>query len=218
MSAIDAKSLAYLAMFPLPDVVLFPGTVLPLHIFEPRYREMARDVLAGDRFLAIARLQPGYEADYEGRPAVFETAGIGVIVADDELDDGRFNLIVQGIGRVAIEEEHPPEQSYRRVRARWLGDAVTSRPELVIGMHGQVLSVCKRLAEVMGEPGDQLQELAHAATEPSACADVLAAAILTNADDRQAMLEALDPADRLDTVLERVSLLLAKLAPETGLN
>ena len=85
---------ARLPLFPLPNVVLFPHALLPLHIFEDRYRAMMRDILAGERFLAmglIAEREPDDE-----RPAVAPIAGVGEVVMAHELPDGRFNLVVRG--------------------------------------------------------------------------------------------------------------------------
>ena len=89
-------------VFPLPNVVLFPGVVCPLHVFEPRYREMVTDVLAGERLIALALLRPGWEAEYEGAPAVHEVACVGRVAAAEPLRDGRFNILVQGEERVRI--------------------------------------------------------------------------------------------------------------------
>ena len=58
-------------IFPLPNAVLFPNVFLPLHIFEPRYREMVADALQGDRIIGMVLLRPGWEADYDGRPAIY---------------------------------------------------------------------------------------------------------------------------------------------------
>ena len=93
---IDERVLARLAIFPLPDVVLFPGTVLPLHVFEPRYVDMTRDVVAGTRHFAIARLRPGYQADYLGRPPIYPVAGLGEVIACQELPGDRFAIAVRG--------------------------------------------------------------------------------------------------------------------------
>ncbi|HEY8944483.1 MAG TPA: LON peptidase substrate-binding domain-containing protein, partial [Polyangiaceae bacterium] len=82
-----------LAVFPLPNTVLLPGALLPLHIFEPRYREMTRDVLAARRRLAITRLRPGFEELYQGRPPLFETCGVGAIVEDSRHADGRYDIV-----------------------------------------------------------------------------------------------------------------------------
>src|SRR6185436_5117887 len=109
-------------IFPLPDVALFPHAILPLHVFEPRYREMVRDCLAGDRKMAVAALAPGYEADYHGRPAVRPVCGLGEVVAHDGLPDGRSNILLRGTSRVRIIEELPPDRSYRLVRCQRLPD------------------------------------------------------------------------------------------------
>jgi Lon protease-like protein len=78
-----------LPIFPLPNVVFFPHTLLPLHIFEPRYRKMLADCLAGERRLAVVLLRPGWEADYYGRPAVHSVAGAGEIIQSEMLPNGR---------------------------------------------------------------------------------------------------------------------------------
>jgi Lon protease-like protein len=96
-----------LPLFPLPNVVLFPGIPLPLHIFEPRYRQMVADALAGDRRLGMVLLQPGWEADYAGRPPIFPIGCSGVIVHASKLDDGRYNIVLNGVVRVrVIQEDH----------------------------------------------------------------------------------------------------------------
>jgi Lon protease-like protein len=69
-------------IFPLPNVVLFPSVFLPLHIFEPRYRAMVRDALGGDRIIGMALLRPGWDAHYEGSPAVYEVGCAGLITAE----------------------------------------------------------------------------------------------------------------------------------------
>jgi len=99
-----------LPLFPLPNVVLFPGAMLPLHVFEPRYRAMVSDALEGDRRIGIVLLKPGWDADYDGRPPIFPIGCSGVIVHDARLADGRFNIILRGIERVRIlcEDESRP--------------------------------------------------------------------------------------------------------------
>ena len=74
-----------LKVFPLPSVVLFPHTVLPLHIFEPRYRDLVRDALASDKVMALAQLEPGYEGSYAGRPRMRPMVCAGVIAWHEEL-------------------------------------------------------------------------------------------------------------------------------------
>ncbi len=100
-------------VFPLPTVVLFPNVFLPLHIFEPRYREMVADALAGDRLMGIALLQPGWESDYEGRPPMYPIGCAGLITHADRLDDGRYNIILRGLEKFRIAGEEV-DRSYRR--------------------------------------------------------------------------------------------------------
>src|SRR3954467_2445985 len=94
-----------LPLFPLPNVVLFPGVFLPLHIFEPRYREMVADALAADRLIGMALLRDGWESDYEGHPPVFSVGCSGLITHCEKLQDGRFNLILRGLDRFRIVDE-----------------------------------------------------------------------------------------------------------------
>ena len=96
---------ATLPLFPLPNVVLFPGVYLPLHIFEPRYREMTADALAGDRLIGMALLKPGYEANYDGRPPVYPIGCAGLITHAAKLPDGRFNIVLQGVERFRLQAE-----------------------------------------------------------------------------------------------------------------
>ena len=102
-----------LPLFPLPNVVLFPNVFLPLHIFEPRYREMVGDALAGDRMIGMVLLKPGWESDYEGRPPVYPIGCSGVITHAERLQDGRYNIVLRGVERFRIVEEDR-SRSYRR--------------------------------------------------------------------------------------------------------
>lgn len=101
-------------LFPLPDVVLYPHVVQPLHIFEERYREMTADALAGDRLIALAMLSPGWEPDYPSRPAVEPIACLGKIITQHQFEDGRYNLLLLGLRRVRIIHEISPPRAYRQ--------------------------------------------------------------------------------------------------------
>jgi Lon protease-like protein len=100
-------------LFPLPNVVLFPGAVLPLHIFEERYKVMTRDALRGDKIVAMALLKPGWEKNYYSRPAIEPVICVGRIAAAEELADGKFNFLLQGTQRARIVREPKREQPYR---------------------------------------------------------------------------------------------------------
>jgi Lon protease-like protein len=94
-----------LPLFPLPNIVLFPGVYLPLHIFEPRYRAMTRHALEGDRMIGMVLLKPGWDEDYDGTPPVFEVGCAGLITHVETLADGRYNLVLQGVDRFRLDSE-----------------------------------------------------------------------------------------------------------------
>ena len=102
-------------IFPLPNVVLFPNVFLPLHIFEPRYREMTAEALDGDRIIGMVLLRPGYEADYEGRPPIYAVGCAGVVTHSEPLADGRYNIVLRGIEKFRVTEEDR-SRSYRIAR------------------------------------------------------------------------------------------------------
>jgi uncharacterized protein len=102
-----------LPLFPLPNVVLFPNVFQPLHIFEPRYRDMVSDALAGDRLIGMVLLRPGWEQEYEKQPPVYPVGCSGLITHVERLADGCFNIVLRGVERFRIlEEDH--ERRYRR--------------------------------------------------------------------------------------------------------
>lgn len=106
-----------LPVFPLPNVVFFPKTYLPLHIFEPRYRQMVADAARGHRCIAMALLKEGWEEDYYGNPAIYPTLCVGRIMSAQPLSDGRSNILLQGLDRCDIQEEHF-EKPYREATIR----------------------------------------------------------------------------------------------------
>ena len=112
---------ATIPIFPLPNVVLFPNVFLPLHIFEPRYRQMVDDALNGDRIIGMVLLRPGWERDYEGRPPVYPIGCAGVVTHADRLSDGRFNIVLRGVERFRVIEEDS-SRSYRRAIIEPLGE------------------------------------------------------------------------------------------------
>jgi len=94
-----------LPLFPLPNIVFFPQTRLPLHVFEPRYRQMVKDVLETDSRFGIVLLRPGWEAEYFGAPPVFTYGTLGTIEQAVALEDGRYNIVVRGDVRFRIVDE-----------------------------------------------------------------------------------------------------------------
>jgi Lon protease-like protein len=124
-----------LPLFPLPNVVLFPNVFLPLHVFEPRYREMVADAIAGDRMIGVVLLRPGWQPVYEGRPAVYPIGCSGVITHFEKLTDGRYNIVLRGLDRFRIvEEDHV--RSYRRASIETLHESeLTTADRDVLRLH-----------------------------------------------------------------------------------
>jgi uncharacterized protein len=195
-------------MFPLPDITFFPHTLLPLHIFEARYRALITDVLARDRRLCIAQLQPGYEAAYAGKPAVRAVAGAGEIVKWERLPTGRYNILVKGDTRVRIETEHPTDTLYRVVVGRRLAD-VAPRGD-VTEARERIRTSCRRLLALLNRPLDLLDGVLGD-DQPGVVTDRVAAAVIPEAAMRQRLLETLDIGDRLTLLGDALAALLDEL-------
>ena len=109
-------------LFPLPNLVLFPHVLLPLHIFEPRYRELLEDALQGDRLIAMSVLRPGFESQYEGRPPVYPVACLGRVATFQLLDNGKYNVLLVGLRRVGLVRELAPDRQFREAEVELLED------------------------------------------------------------------------------------------------
>ena len=92
-------------IFPLPTVVFFPKTYLPLHIFEPRYREMIQEASTQGQCIGMALLKDGWEDHYEEAPPIYTTGCIGRIISSHKLSDGRYNIVLQGLHRCTYHEQ-----------------------------------------------------------------------------------------------------------------
>jgi len=112
-------------VFPLPNVVLFPNVFLPLHIFEPRYKEMVRDALDGDRIIGMALLRPGWESNYDGRPPVYPVGCAGLITQSETLADGRYDIVLQGLAKFRIVGEDAT-RSYRLANIEGILESTSS--------------------------------------------------------------------------------------------
>jgi Lon protease-like protein len=208
MSSVDVP------LFPLPNAQLFPHALLPLHVFEPRYRELVRDCMAGDRMMAVALLEPGYEAAYEGRPPVRPVCGVGRIIAHEPLPDGRSNILLRGEYRARILDERAPDRAYRIGRLATLADVVPASG--AEGTQATLLALSDQLSLRLPSGGETLRNLSRSVTGPGALADVLAAALVTDPEERQRMLETLDVIERAHLIIDHVGLLLARLADHQG--
>jgi uncharacterized protein len=202
----------FLPIFPLPDLTFFPHTLLPLHIFEARYRAMVTDCLARDKRMAIVGLRPGYEASYEGKPAVYDIAGMGRIVQCERLATGRFNLVVKGEHRVRIERELPADTLYRMVAATPLAELGEDGPA-VATLVARVTGRCLGILRAVNRPTDQL-ETSFAKATPGTLCDQIASAVVPDVAVRQALLEELDIERRLERLAGTLDDLYTQLTGE----
>jgi Lon protease-like protein len=196
-----------LAVFPLPQCVLFPGTVLPLHIFEPRYRKMATDVLATSRQLSVAFVADPRRVDERGHPQLALTSGIGEVVRHQERSDGRHNIVLLGRARVQL-EELPFRPPYRRARATVLGSDGARVPDSDIAA---LVSIATRFAGRVRSHG-RLDFNLPPTYEPGLLADACASALVIEASERQHVLETLDVAKRVRLASELLAVQEALLA------
>jgi uncharacterized protein len=198
---------ASLPIFPLPNTVLLPGSVLPLHVFEPRYRALVDVCLRDGMTMGIATLKPGYEPSYAGNPDIWPIIGVGQIVGHQPFPDGRSNIVLQYVGRARVREELPSEHPFRLVHAEvledeagGLGPSLTSLRQLVLqlgGLFPAAGSEAARLADLSG------MELA----------DELARRLLEGPDEQRAYLAADRLADRVSQVHQRLAAFLGPLPP-----
>jgi Lon protease-like protein len=203
-----ASGTTVVPIFPLPDVTFFPHTLLPLHVFEARYRAMVMDALARDRRLCVVKLQPGYEANYGGKPAVHPVGGVGEIVSWERLANGRYNILLRGDDRVRIDRELPTDTLYRLVGATVLHDNPPKGD--VAATLTRIRTSCAALLSALERPRDLL-DTALAEGQPSGVvADRIAAAVIPDPTLRQELLELLD----VDARAERVATALETLVRE----
>jgi Lon protease-like protein len=211
---LEEQDFAELSIFPLPNVTLFPGALLPLHVFEPRYRELLRDALSRRSVIAIARLKPGFEQDYEGRPSVFDVCGVGAVESCSEREDGRFDIALRGLARARILEELPPLRVFRQVRAERVREPAADGA-LVAAWQLKLGSLWERLAPHLPQQVRDLNALTRGADDPSAYSDRLAAAMVADPDASQQLLAEADPAERLRLLTSRVQELVDALSPRS---
>jgi Lon protease-like protein len=195
-------------MFPLPDITLFPHTLMPLHIFEARYRALVTDVLARDRRLCIAQLEPGYEATYAGKPAVRPVAGTGEIVKWERLPTGRYNIVVKGEARVRIQGEQPSDTLYRVAVGCRLHDVAPAGD--VTAARERLRTRCRRLLVLLKRPPDLLDSMLGD-EQPGVVTDRVAAAVIPEAAMRQRLMETLDVGRRFALIGDALDALLADL-------
>jgi Lon protease-like protein len=207
------------ALFPLPNVVLFPRVVLPLHIFEERYKTMTCDALAGDRKIAMALLRPGWEKNYYGAASIEPTVCIGSILAHERLADGKYNLLLQGVTRARVVRElqlHPYRVAELEpvIEPRVMELDVSNQRRQLISLFSNgrfaAIPLCRKFLEMLASP-----------LSTSDIADVAAFNLIDDVQVKQQLLAEADPvrrSERVVSILERLQTLPAMTADEDSAN
>jgi Lon protease-like protein len=218
LRALLGGSAGRLKVFPLPEVVVFPGTPAPFHVFEPRYRALVADALAGDRILAVATLRSAEEAP-RNRALLHPVAGAGFIEAEERLPDGRFNILLRGVARVRLVEElEGTGLPYREFRSEVLEDVLPpgGAPALAAGVSALERCVLELARRSEAESGTRdLAEAVARMRAPGRLADAVAAALVSDTAERLALLEEPRIDRRIDRVIDAVASLLLE-APDGG--
>ena len=186
-----------LPLFPLPNVVLFPGTRVPLHIFEPRYRKMVADALSGEERIGMCLLQAGWETSYYGNPSVHECGTVGVIEDATALDDGRYNIVLRGLVRFRI-IEYVTAEPYRI--ARVIAAPETAATPMDAWAHREwLVELSRRYMEVLPAQ-ESVPEMETAKLE--SLTNALSLSLPMTPQDRQFLLELDDITERAGKVAE----------------
>ena len=214
-AALTPDELDAIALFPLPRVVWFPATRLPLHVFEARYRRMIADCLEQGRLvLAVTQIRPEWKGDYAGQPPIQEISGAGRITRHRRNPDGTYDIDLLGVSRVRLRELDPAELPYRRAHAELLGDrhpdGGVKRAEL-----GALWSLASQIGQQVQRIDGRFSLRATPTDPPAILADRIADQLVTEPDVRQQLLETLDVEKRVELVRVHLARLhLALLATE----
>ena len=179
-------------LFPLSTVVFFPNTLLPLHIFEKRYREMLTDSLDSEKIIAMALLRPGWEENYQGNPDIFEIAGMGRIVSSETFSDGRSNIVLYGLKRIRIlniVEEKP----YRKAHVEILENSDIPHEDSYRNSIKQLISGWNNL---LGNKEKKHKIDINTLLPIENLTDVLASVLIPNVFEKQMFLEETNVKDR----------------------
>jgi uncharacterized protein len=197
-----------LPIFPLPEITFFPGTLMPLHVFEARYRAMVTDAIEYGRRMAVVQLKAGYEASYAGRPAVHEVAGAGTLTNVERLANGRYNIVLRGDSRVRLRAEIPSATLYRLFLADRLED-LPPAGDVSVSL-ARIRAGCGRLLRALARPANLLDAVLDGDQAPGVIADRVTAAVVPDPAVRQELLETLD----VDRRLERLATVIDELGRE----
>lgn len=201
-------------IFPLRTTVLLPHILLPLHIFEPRYRDMTAEALADNRPIAIARIQ-AHEPEDEPTPAIEQTVGAGRIIKYEALEDGRYNILLAGVARVHVARELEQKHRYREVQGALIEGVVDDPSRLAESLRllRELIFSLRRWKPAISSVMLRLLSDDH---PPAVLLDRLTGTLVLTPDEQQRLLEELVVDARAEILLDKISQLLASCQSDDG--
>ena len=207
-----------LPIFPLPGTVFFPNTLLPLHVFEPRYRRMIERLPETAAYLGVTLLQGDWHSRYDGSPDFAGVMGMGEVVHCEKDAEGRYNILLRGVARVRCLEEVPSGDLYRTIRAEVLGE--TSEPGDEMALRRTLVTLRHFFATILSRvPGVDIEEasrLFDPKVAPGLVVDSITSALPVPPAQKQALLEELRPALRGEQLSAVLAEMVARDFPEPG--
>ena len=201
-------------LFPLPNLVLFPYVMQPLHVFEPRYRALLEDALAGDGLIAMALLAPGWQDDYEGRPPLYPTACLGRITAHFRLADGTYNVLLLGLRRVRIVRELAPARHFREAKVELYEDFHPAHQAARQAALQQALrEALVRILPLLPEAREQLDQLLGDDVPLGMLTDIIGYMLDMELAQKHALFTEVDVHRRAELLLAHLSRAAVDLAP-----
>jgi Lon protease-like protein len=191
-------------LFPLPNLVLFPHVIQPLHIFEPRYRQLLADALDDDRVLGMALLQPGWEENYHKCPPIHPVICLGRIFQEERLCDGRYNLLLRGLHRARIVEEVKTAKLYRTARVALLEEVPVGHPPCEKYLRRQLGERLTALFAAQGGAVDQVRQLLDSGLPLGSLCDIFGFALPLEPEVKQLLLVDLCIERRTQRLLEGI--------------
>ncbi len=219
-----SRQLELIPLFPLPQTVFYPNTLLPLHIFEPRYRQMVADALEGERTIGMVLLLPGWEDSYFAAPKIAPVGCVGEIEKHVRLEDGKYNILLKGLSRFRIVEEKAGKP-YRRANIERLSEAndqsLTAGPN---PLKEELTQLCLQYIRQLPSGENFKKELnLDACKTLSHLTDQIANQLNLTVEQKQKSLEELNVLQRVDAVRSMLKMKmdiihLSKLRTHPGAN
>ncbi len=198
-------------LFPLPNVVFFPRMPLPLHVFEPRYRAMMRDAIAGARLIGMVLLRGAWERDYAGKPEIFRIGTVGELARTEELPDGRFDIVLRGLREFVIHRELS-RAPYREAVVSWREPPTDALPTPVrAGIAAVVLRYLQRTGRASAD-----SDLVESGVDDETFVNFLAQHLDLDPLEKQALLEAPSLGERGRRLVDVVEFRLEELRLDPG--